>query len=188
VSIGDATGHGIGAALLIAETRAYLRALALTHADPGTVVRLLNSRLAEDIGTGHFVTLLFARLSPPPCSLDYSNAGHWPGQVIDARGEVKFVLPSTNLPLGVDPGGHFPTGRPLALDPGDVVLLLSDGIIEAPSAGGRPFGMDRALKAVRAHRHESADDIVAALLARAREWSGTTQEDDMTAVVIKVLG
>jgi serine phosphatase RsbU (regulator of sigma subunit) len=48
--------------------------------------------------------------------------------------------------------------------------------------------MDRALKAVRAHRHESADDIVAALLARAREWSGTTQEDDMTAVVIKVLG
>jgi PAS domain S-box-containing protein len=188
VSIGAATGPGIGAALLIAETRAYLRALTLTHTDPGTILRLLNSRLAEEIGTGHFVTLLLARLSPPPCTLDYSNAGHWPGHVIDARGEVKSVLPSMNLPLGVDPGGDFPTGRPVALDPGDVIVLLSDGIIEAPSGAGQLFGMDRAIEAVRAHRQESPGEIIDALLTQVREWSRTTQEDDMTVVVIKVVG
>jgi len=188
VAIGDAAGHGIAAALLIAETRAYLRALALTHADPDAILRHLNSRLAADVSTGHFVTLLLARFGAPAPSLDYSNAGHWPGQVIDARGEVKFVLPSTNLPLGVDAGGDFPTGRRFALDPGDVIVLLSDGIIESPSGHGQQFGMGRAIETVREHRHESPDDIIAALLGRVREWCRTAQEDDMTAVVIKVLG
>src|SRR5260370_11164721 len=149
----DASGHGIVAALLISETRAYLRALALTHADPGAVLRLLNNRLAEDISTDHFVTLLFARLCPRTRSLVYSNAGHWPGYVLDAQGEVKLVLNSTNLPLGLDPAGDFSDGPALTLDPGDLVFLLSDGIVEAPSGAGSRFSIGRALEVVRAHRH-----------------------------------
>jgi PAS domain S-box-containing protein len=188
IAIGDASGHGIGAALLISETRAYLRALALTHTDPGTVLRLLNYRLAEDMSTDHFVTVLFARLCPLTRSLVYSNAGHWPGYVLDAQGEVKLVLNSTNLPLGLDPTGDFSNGPPITLDPGDLVFLLSDGIVEAPSANGSPFNLDRAIEVVRAHRHHPPGELVAALLDQVREWSQSALADDMTAVVIKVQG
>jgi serine phosphatase RsbU (regulator of sigma subunit) len=188
IAVGDASGHGIGAALLISATRAYLRALALTHTDPGTVLRLLNHRLAEDMSTDHFVTVLFARLCPVTRSLVYSNAGHWPGYVLDAQGEVKLVLNSTNLPLGLDPAGDFSNGPTMTLDPGDLVFLLSDGIVEAPSADGSPFNLDRALNVVRAHRDYPPGELIAALLNQVREWSQSALADDMTAVVIKVQG
>jgi PAS domain S-box-containing protein len=188
IALGDASGHGIGAALLIAETRAYLRALALSHTDPGTILRLLNRRLAEDISTDHFVTLFFARLDASARSLVYSSAGHWPGYVLDAEGEVKLVLGSTSLPLGVDPGGDFSNGLALTLNPGDLVFLLSDGIVEAASGAGALFGICRALEVVRVHRHKPPGEIVAALLHHVREWSQSAPADDMTAVVIKVGG
>jgi len=188
IVVGDASGHGIGAALLISETRAYLRALALTHTDPGSVLRLLNYRLAEDMSTDHFVTVLFARLCPVTRSLVYSNAGHWPGYVLDAHGEVKLVLNSTNLPLGLDAAGDFSNGPTMTLDPGDLVFLLSDGIVEAVSADGSPFNIGRALEVVRAHRDHPPGELIAALLHQVREWSQSAQADDMTAVVIKVRG
>jgi PAS domain S-box-containing protein len=188
IAIGDASGHGIGAALLIGETRAYLRALALTHTDPGTVLRLLNNRLAEEISTDHFVTLLFARLCPATRSLVYSNAGHWPGYVMNAQGEVKLVLKGTSLPLGLDRAGDFSKGPAITLDPGDLVFLLSDGVVEAPSGSGALFSIGRALEVVRAHRHESPDELIAILLQQVREWSHSAQVDDMTAIVIKVEG
>ena len=81
IALGDASGHGIAAALLIAETRAYLRALALTHADPDQVLGRVNQHLVEDIRTDHFVTLFLARLNPLTRSLVYSSglAGPSPG-------------------------------------------------------------------------------------------------------------
>ncbi len=186
IAVGDASGHGIGAALLIAETRAYLRGLALTHTDPGTILHLLNNRLVEDISSDHFVTLLFARLCPVSRCLVYSSAGHWPGYVLDARGDVKLVLDSTSLPLGVDPAGDFCNGPPVALESGDVVFFLSDGIVEAASGTGAAFGICRALEVVGERRHEPPGEIVAALLSQVREWSQSAPADDMTAVVIKV--
>jgi PAS domain S-box-containing protein len=188
IAIGDASGHGIAAALLISETRAYLRALALTHTDPGTVLRLLNHRLVEDISTDHFVTLFFARLCPATRSLVYSNAGHLPGYVLDAQGAVKLVLKSTNQPLGLDPTGAFSNGPPITLDAGDLVVLLSDGIVEAPSGTGSLFSIGRALEVIRAHRHHPPGELLAALLHQVREWSQSAQADDMTAILIKVEG
>jgi phosphoserine phosphatase len=188
IAIGDASGHGIGPALLAAETRAYLRAFALTHTDPGEVLDRVNQRLVEDIAEDFFVTLSFAQLHPLTRSLVYSNAGHLPAYVLDGRGEVKRVLPGTGPPLGLDPTSAFPNGPAVRLEPGDLVFLLSDGIVEAPSGAGSPFGIGRALEVVRAHRHEPPDDIIATLLYQVHEWSQSAQEDDMTAIVIKVAG
>jgi PAS domain S-box-containing protein len=188
IAVGDASGHGIGPALLIAETRAYLRALALTHTDPGQVLDGVNQRLVEDITEDHFVTLFLARLNPLTRSLVYASAGHVPGYVLDGRGEGKLVLRSTGLPLGLERAGGFPNGPAVHLDPGDLVFLLSDGIVEAPSGAGAHFGIGRALEVVRAHRHDPPGEIVAALLHQVHEWSQSAQVDDMTAVVIKVGG
>jgi PAS domain S-box-containing protein len=186
VAVGDASGHGIGAALLMGATRAYLRALALTHADLGRVLALANRRLSEDVTEDHFITLLLARLGPGGRSLTYSNAGHWPGHVLDFRGQVKAVLDSTGVVLGFDPSAEFPPGSEVALEPGDLVLLCTDGPAEAFSKEGQPFGKERVLDVARAHRHQPPARIVEALCQAARDFSGEQQLDDMTAVVIKV--
>jgi PAS domain S-box-containing protein len=186
VVIGDASGHGIGAALLMAATRAYLHALTLTHAEMGEILSLVNRRLGEDTAEDHYVTLLFARLCPQTRALTYSNAGHWPGHVLDGRGQVKAVLASTGTVLGFEPAGEFPPAGPLALAPGDLLLLCTDGFAEAFSKEGTPFGRERVLDVVRAHQDEEPGQIIEALCREVREFSGGQQLDDMTAVVVKV--
>jgi PAS domain S-box-containing protein len=188
IALGDASGHGIGAALLMAAARAYLRALAVTHTGPDQVLDRVNQRLAEDVPADHFVTLFLARLSPRWRSLAYSSAGHLPGYVLDKRGEVRLVLPSTGVPLSLGTAGGFPQGPEPVLGPGELVLLLSDGIVEARSGSGQQFGIERTLGVVRAHRGKPPGDIVAALLQEARAWSAGPQADDMTVVVLKTGG
>ena len=186
ISIADASGHGIAAALLIAETCAYIRALALTHADIERILTLANRRLVEDIGDDHFVTLLLARLDPRTRSLVYTNAGHNPGYILDGEGDVKAVLPGTGLPLGLFPDADFPSTAAITLAPGDLVFFHSDGVVESFSPGGGQFGVERALDAVRAHRHLTPHEIIEALFLAVSNFSGNIQMDDETAVVIKV--
>jgi serine phosphatase RsbU (regulator of sigma subunit) len=109
-----------------------------------------------------------------------------PAYVLDGRGEVKLILRSTGLPLGLDPSRAIPKGPAVRLEPGDLVFLLSDGIVEAPASDDEPFGIGRTLEVVRAHRHEPPCKIIAALMHQVREWSRSAQADDMTALVIKV--
>jgi PAS domain S-box-containing protein len=186
IAIGDASGHGIGAALLMAATCAYIRALALAHAEVDQILTLVNRRLAEDSSDDQFITLFLARLDPATRSLVHSNAGHWPGYVLDARGKVKAVLPSTGVPLGIEPVGDFPSAAATALEPGDLVVLLTDGVVETVSPDGTLFGVGRALDVVRAHRGGTPRQVAEALLQTANDFSGDVQIDDRTAVILKV--
>jgi PAS domain S-box-containing protein len=172
IAIGDVSGHGFAAALLMAEVRAYLRALALTQTDVGAVVALLNRGLIGDL-RDQFVTLLLVQLHPSLRSLRYVSAGHLAGYVLDPSGAVKGVLESTGPPLGIDLEDAFPAGGPMPLDPGDLVLLLTDGIVEAHAPDGTLFGSDRALDAVRRHRGESAIGIVDRLYQAVRDFTGS---------------
>ena len=184
--IGDVSGHGFGPALLMASTRAYLRALAQTHTDVGRILTLANRVLSEDIEEDSFVTLLLARLDPRTRSLVYSSAGHPTGYVLDQDGAVKTQLESTALPLGIGPDSAFQTAPPVILDPGDTVLMLTDGILEAGSSEDCLFGTACALEVVRANREKPAQEIVAALHTAVRDFCGDrSQVDDITAVVIK---
>jgi phosphoserine phosphatase len=101
---------------------------------------------------------------------------------------VKLVLPSTGFPLGAVPDGAFANSPEVRLEPGDLLLLLSDGIVEAHVRDGPLFGIGRTLEVVQAHRHEPPGEIIAALLHQVRKWSGCAQADDMTVIVIKVGG
>jgi sigma-B regulation protein RsbU (phosphoserine phosphatase) len=188
VAVGDASGHGIGAALLMAETRAFLRALALTRTDLGHILSLINRRLTEDTAEDHYVTMLLARVIPHRGTLSYASAGHWPGLVFDAEGAVKAVLDSTGMVLGFDLTCEYPLAPEVALRPGDLVLLGTDGFAEAFSPADEPFGKERVVELVRAHRHASPQHIVDVLAQSVREFAGGQQPDDMTAVVLKVEG
>jgi serine phosphatase RsbU (regulator of sigma subunit) len=116
----------------------------------------------------------------------YSSAGHPTGFVLDSSGEVKMRLSSTGGPLGISSSDAFPAAPAIPLAPGDLVLLITDGVLEAMSPDRGLFGQERALAIVRAHRQHHAQDIANALCRAARAfYEGEPQRDDMTAVVIK---
>jgi serine phosphatase RsbU (regulator of sigma subunit) len=168
-------------------TRAYLRALALNCPAVAEILSRANSALATDIGDGRFVTLMLARLDPRSRSFDYCNAGHPSAYICDSAGTVKAILASTSMPLGIEPEGHFPEERAVVLDPGDLVLLLTDGVMEASAPAGNMFGIARALEIVRANRNRTAREIVQVLAREVDEFTQFQRQlDDITAVVIKV--
>jgi phosphoserine phosphatase RsbU/P len=188
VVIGDVTGHGIGPALLMAATRAYLRAFAQTQPEVGPILALANRVLAEDLAEGRNVTLFLAQLEPRARTLRHSSAGHPPGYVLDATGAVRARLYSTGLPLGIQPDGDFAAEPALTLHRGDVVVLFTDGLVEARCPAEKVFGQDRVLDVVRASRSGSARDVVGALHQAVRDFSGDQpQRDDITVIVIKAV-
>jgi serine phosphatase RsbU (regulator of sigma subunit) len=187
VAIGDVTGHGVGPALLMAATRAYLRAFAQTDADLGSILTRTNRVLAQDLTDDRNVTLLLARLDTPRPALAYTSAGHETGYVLGRSGEVRAHLYSTGMPLGIFPENDYTAGPPVPLEPGDVVLLLTDGVTEARPAGGGMFGRERILDVARRHRDRCPREVVTALFGAVRDFTGDRPaQDDMTAIVIKV--
>jgi serine phosphatase RsbU (regulator of sigma subunit) len=187
VLIADASGHGMASALLVGETRAYVRALALTCSDLSQILAFTNSHLASGPCSDHFVTLLLARLDPRTHSLTYANAGHCPGYVLDTQGQIRAVLGSLSIPLGIDGAGEFPTSPPVPLHPGELVLLYSDGIPEAQSPEGRQFGAELMLDIVQTHRNEPLEVILDSLFRAASDFAHRSiPQDDITAVLIRV--
>jgi serine phosphatase RsbU (regulator of sigma subunit) len=187
IVIADACGHGLGPALLVTETRAYLRAFAMTSEDIGRTLALVNDRLVEDTGGDSFVTLFLARLDPRTYSLLYSSAGNPKGCILDHSGSVKAFLQSTGPPLGIIPDCKFPIGSTIVLEPGDLVLLFTDGVIEARAPDNTVFGSQRASDIVRVYRGDTSAQIVYNLYHAVRVFShNRPQADDITVVVIKV--
>ncbi len=187
IAIGDVTGHGIGPALLMAETRAYLRILARNRDDVGEILTRANRVLAEDVGSDRFVTMLLVQIDPTTRSIVYASAGHSTGYVLNSQGQVRAELKRTGKPLGIKPDTEFKSASPLILTPGEIVLLLTDGIEEAMNADDEFFGTENILKVARANRNKSAREIVEALYAAVQDFSGVGQQtDDFTAVVLKV--
>ena len=186
--VGDVTGHGIGPALLMAETRAYVRIAALNRADPGDVLTRTNIALAEDIGDERFVTLFLGRLDAAQRKLTYVSAGHPPGYLLAPDGRVRMELRRTGVPLGMRPNTEYRNAPPIELQPGEIALLLTDGIEEAMGPDDEMFGTDRMLDVLRANRDQPATRIVDALYLAVREFcQGTEQQDDVTCIVLKVL-
>ena len=186
-AIGDVCGHGISSALLMAGLRAYIRAFAPRSADPAEIFTQTNNILVSDMGQDKFVTLIYCRLNPASRSLIYSSAGHTPGFILGGNGEVRHTLDSIDMPLGVMEEHEFSSSGEIALEPGDVLALLTDGIVETENPGQDSFGVERAIGYVRDHRGESAAEIANGLYRAVRKFSdGMPQVDDVTTVICKI--
>ena len=186
--VADVTGHGIGPALLMAETRAYLRTLAANRDGLGEILTTANHILAEDIGEERYVTLFLGKLNPQTRLLSYASAGHPTGYVLAPGGEIKTLLKRTAVPLGLNPSVQYGEGVPVTLQSGEIVLLLTDGIEEALGPDESFFGIERALNVVRQNRAKPAREILEALYRAVRDFSqNSPQLDDVTAIAIKVL-
>ena len=187
IVVADVTGHGVGPALLMAETRAYLRSLAMNAADVGEILTGTHRALADDVDLERYVTLLLAKLDPQSQSLTYASAGHPTGYILDASGAVKALLKPTGVPFGAPLKAPYAAAPPIPLAVGDIVLLVTDGIEEATSPDNEFFGVQRILDLVRGHAQNTAQQILQALENAVREFShNQPQLDDMTVAVVKV--
>jgi sigma-B regulation protein RsbU (phosphoserine phosphatase) len=187
VVVGDVSGHAFDAALVMAVTRAYVRSIAHTEADPGSILTRVNEVLCGDIPDNQFATLVLASLHGPSNTLRYASAGHTTGYVLDARGGIKAELPSTGVPLGIVCETTYETAAAVTLQVDDLVVFFTDGITEAQDSDGTLFGASRALDVVRRHQREPAAKIVHRVYRAVREYSGPrSQDDDITAVICRV--
>ena len=188
LAVGDVSGHGFGSALLMAETRAYLRSLVKADGTLAGIMSALNGFLHADTDDHRYVTLVLALLDPARKSLVYASAGHIHGYVLDASGATKHLLRSTGPPLGIFANASFPAGQELPLAGGDLLLLLTDGAAETQRQDGEFFDAERVLDVVRKARAEDATRIVRRLPAAVRAFApDEAQRDDITAVVCRVL-
>jgi sigma-B regulation protein RsbU (phosphoserine phosphatase) len=189
VTIADVCGHGVGPAILMAQARAYLRSLALTHADVGEILRRLNDILTVEGSQREFVTQILLRLDPDAGTLVYTNAGHPSGFLLDRNGDVRQELRSGGLPLGLFSDRPYVSSRAIRLEPGELLVLFTDGIIESNGRARGEFGAGGVLETVKSHRRDPASRILETLYEAARGFcSDEPQLDDMTAVVCKVEG
>jgi serine phosphatase RsbU (regulator of sigma subunit) len=182
--VGDVTGHGIGAALLMAATVSTLRAEAPLHDSPGAVLARVNDKICEEIPAGNFVTCLYAVLDPQSGSLHFANAGHPIPYVRTREGVVEAR--ARGMPLGLIPGSVYEERR-ITLAVGDHTIFYTDGITEAHQ-DGEMFGEPR-LKQVLAEG-QCGQQFIDLLLARIRQLTGPgwEQDDDITLVSLERAG
>jgi PAS domain S-box-containing protein len=185
--LGDVSGHGLGAALAMAGTQSLLQVLSQSHSDFTSLFNRANAFLTAPSASGRLVTIIATRIEAGNRSLVYLNAGHPAAYVLDAAGNVRELLESSALPLGVDASLQYPQATTVPLKPDDLVLLLTDGVIEAKSSEQVQFGSERALDLVRENRNCSAKEIIHKLHRSVVDFAeGTAPNDDITAVIIKV--
>ena len=186
VVLSDATGHGIAPALSVTQMHAMLRMAFRLGADLEAAFAQVNDQLADTLPDDRFITAFIGLLDPVTHRLRFVSAGQGPILHFQAATGRFARYKPTSFPLGAM---HLPAPRAastLDLLPGDVLLVLSDGIYEQHEAGGQMFGEPRVERLVAAHHAGRMADLSAALLAAVQAFAqGTPQEDDITIVLLK---
>lgn len=183
MAIADISGKGISAAILMANVQALLRVVAGTCSSPGAVCSKLNSHLHQVTHADWFATLFYAEWYPGERCLRYCNAGHHTPFL--SRDSSNRPLNRGGIPLGILPDYDFETGE-VALQPGDLVVLYSDGITEAGARDTRDFGEARLLRLITDNRQNALGRIQEKILQEVHAWTGEEVEDDITLVLGRV--
>jgi sigma-B regulation protein RsbU (phosphoserine phosphatase) len=186
IGIGDVSGHGLSSALVMALTRAYVRAFAQVEADLAKVLSTVNQMLIADLVDSRYVTLLLVCLDRKNGTLSYASAGHVPGFLMNGAGAIDRVLESSGPPLGLFDDPQFVTST-ITLTPPQMVVLLTDGATETTASDDAQFGTDGVLKYLQAHQNDSVSELAQGIHFAARSFAGDNpQQDDVTAVIVRV--
>ncbi|HEV8130521.1 MAG TPA: PP2C family protein-serine/threonine phosphatase [Acidobacteriota bacterium] len=182
-AIADISGKGIPAAILMANLQALLRVLVDAGLPPGEVCCRLNHHLYQVTESSRFATLFYAEWNGNQRRLRYVNAGH-PLPIL-IRPDYGCALDKGGLPLGAFPQADFQVGEVL-LQPQDMLVLYSDGIVEATGSQGTEFGKDRLEELVRSGRNRPLAQLRENILDEVTKWAGPEPQDDMTLVIVRV--
>jgi serine phosphatase RsbU (regulator of sigma subunit) len=184
IALGDVSGKGTAAALLMSSLHAAIHAQSASHDSLVATISAVNKYLANNIPTNRFVTLFYAELDPESGALSFLNAGHNPPLIVHAAGTVE-QLASGGLPLGIKPDAEYREGR-TQMQKGDVLVIYSDGVTEAQSPTGEEFGATRLYEVVSRNIEASAAGIRDRIESSLTKFAqGTSAADDITLVIVK---
>ena len=185
--VGDVSGHGVGAALLMAEARITFLAERLVEPDAAQILVRLNELLHDDLDrAGHFITACCATFDAATRELKYANAGHPPALLLRAADGRCSTLAGDGPLLGLARRADFGEVS-VEMGPGDIVVFYTDGVTESRNPSGELFGRDRLGQAVLEHRSGDPEALVAGIFAALDRFAqGTPREDDITVVVMKL--
>jgi DNA-binding NarL/FixJ family response regulator len=189
IVIADVTDKGIGAALFMALSSTLIRTFAVRYPTlPALTMDIVNDRILTDTRGSLFVTAIYGVLEPNLGRMRFANAGHPPGLLYSSwKGKLTDHLRPTGMPLGLLENAHW-RQKVIKFMPGDVLLLYTDGVIEAEDRQGRPFGEERLAQVLRAKGSGPAAKIQEAVLDEVRSYAGNTEkQDDVALIVIKRL-
>jgi sigma-B regulation protein RsbU (phosphoserine phosphatase) len=187
LAVGDISGHGISAALLMTTARAFLRIRSTLEGSPGQMITDVNRHLTKDIeGSGSFMTLFYAEIDREQQEISWVRAGHDPAIIYDPQTDSFGELKGDGMALGVSQSETFATNSQ-TLQPGQILCIGTDGIWESANPDGELYGKDRLRQLIRSFGHGTAAEIRDVILDALVEFrQEKSQNDDMTLMVIKV--
>ena len=184
LAIADISGKGISAAILMANLQALLRVLSPLASSPSDICSQLNHHLYKVTENTRFATLFYGEWHPQERRFRYVNAGHNPPFLLSGNGTLQ--LDRGGIPLGIMPASDYEIGE-VRLQPGDVLVLYSDGITEAGLSEEKEFGTRRLSELVASCRGCAPAEIQARVMEAVKAWWEKEPEDDMTLVVARVM-
>jgi len=187
IAIGDVSGKGVGAALMMASLEASLRALAPVVEDPADLMALVNRLVYQASSANRYATLFYADYDPATRRLTYVNAGHNPPIVVRNRGgECQVLRLETGGPvIGLLSEGY--QRGVFNLEPGDLVVLFTDGVSESMNVRDEEWGEERLIELAKVCHGLTVQEGMRRILAAAQAFAaGAPQHDDMTLVVLRI--
>jgi phosphoserine phosphatase RsbU/P len=184
--VGDASGKGVAAALMMASVQASLGTAAqFTGDNLAGLFRAVNLQACASSLADRYATLFYGVLNRVALTLRYVNAGHNPPVVVHRDGSLDWLEP-TGAPVGLFPDATWHDDV-IHLHPGDLVLAYTDGVIEASNPAGQEWGIDGLLQAAKAHKTQSADRLVRLILDSMDGFARGVQTDDATVAVLRAI-
>jgi sigma-B regulation protein RsbU (phosphoserine phosphatase) len=189
IAIGDVSGKGIGAALMMASLQASLRAQASVGHDLAELMKRVNNLVYTASSANHYATAFYAEYDPRSCQLSYVNAGHNPPAILRKSGAVcqVFRLGTGGPVIGLLQPSSYEQGS-FPVEPGDLIVLFTDGVSESMNARSEEWGEDRLIEFARTCHGAPAFEAMTRILSAAEAFAaGAPQHDDMTLVVLRVI-
>lgn len=189
ISVGDVSGHGISAALLMATIRAFIKSNVTLPTSIAESITSANRLMTQDMrDTGQFVTLFYTEISPSGKRLRWVRAGHDPAIFYDPNHDKFEDLRGEGIALGIDPDYKFHENTLEKLSAGNILVIATDGLWEAQNQKDEMFGKQRLKDLVRQHSESSSDAIIKAVIHSITKFQDSVrQEDDITLLVIKII-
>ena len=187
VVIADVSGHGAAASLLMPSLAVALRLRARELSGPAAIIKDLDQVLQSITNSATFVTMFYARFDQANKTLEYANGGHNPPLLLRSKTGQSVQLEAGGPIMGILKDAQF-TNTVVALDPGDILTLFTDGVTEQENEAGEEFSISRLEDVVRSKQTEPAAALVADITEAVSTFAGTkAQADDLTVVVVKIL-
>ena len=183
--VADVSDKGIPASMFMMSSRTALKGAAIGVREPQMVLTEVNNQLQQDNPTFMFVTLIYALFNPESGSLTYSIAGHDPPLLVSADGTVTELPLTKGVAVGIAPDVVY-TQETVTLEPGDTVVLFTDGVTEAMNADNQQFGLGRLTEVFEGKPPENATAANEAVFEYVRKFAGDApQSDDITCLTLR---